>query len=170
MDAVPLRRIVVGVNGSAASLAALRWAAGEAGLRRAALLVVHVWDCTRRQLAPYATIASLPSPGEERTAARARLTRAVRTALGPVIPAGVTTELAEGLVARVLIDRAVDADLLVLGATAPSAASTLPGAGPVARACVSRAGCPVVIVSAPAATDDAGKADVAADELDVTRM
>ena len=117
MDALPLRRIVVGVNGSAASHAALRWAAGEAGLRRAELLVVHVWDRTRRQLAPYATLRTRPTPAQERSAARTRLARAIRAAFGPATPADVTTELAEGLVARVLIDRAADADLLVLGST-----------------------------------------------------
>jgi nucleotide-binding universal stress UspA family protein len=62
MEAVPLRRIVVGVDGSAASQAALRWAAGEAGLRRAGLLVIHVWDRTRRQIAPYATRRGRPTP------------------------------------------------------------------------------------------------------------
>lgn len=156
MDAALPRRIVVGVNGSVASLAALRWAAGEAALRRASLLVVHVWDRTWRQVAPYARLGGRPTPGEERSAARARLTVAVRTAFGPVPPVGVTSELAEGLVARVLLDRAADAELLVLGATMPTMTSASAGraaeptAGPVARACLSLAVCPVVIVSASA--------------------
>ncbi len=158
MEAVPLRRIVVGVDGSAASQAALRWAAGEAGLRRARLLVIHVWDRTRRQIAPYATRRGRPTPAEEQSAARTRLARAVRAAFEPATPADVTTELAEGLVARVLIDRAAGADLLVLGATAalghsdadPASVAT---AGPVAQACVRRATCPVVIVSATVGAD-----------------
>jgi nucleotide-binding universal stress UspA family protein len=147
MDAVPLRRIVVGVNGSAPSLAALRWAAGEARLRRAGLHVVHVWDRTRQQLAPYATLGGRLTPAQDRTAARTRLAVALRAAFGLETPTGITTELAEGLVARVLLDRAADADLLVLGATSfiSQAGST---AGPVARACLGHAHCPVVIVSA----------------------
>ena len=157
MDAVPLRRIVVGVNGSAASLAALRWAAAEAGLRRAGLLVVHVWDRTRRQVAPYAALGGRTTPAEERSAARSRLTGVLRVVFGPRPPASVTTELAEGLVARVLLDRAADADLLVLGATAhaePGGSAARPHAGPVARACVNGASCPVVIVCAPAVPQD----------------
>ena len=150
MDAALPRRIVVGVNGSTASLAALRWAAGEAALRRASLLVVYVWDRTWRT-APYATRCR-PAPGEERSTARARLAGALRTAFGPVPPACVSSEVAEGLVAQVLLDRAADADLLVLGATAPAitSATTGRGGGPVARACLNRAVCPVVIVSAAA--------------------
>jgi nucleotide-binding universal stress UspA family protein len=38
-----MARIVVGVDGSAASLAALRWAVDEARLRQADLDVVHAW-------------------------------------------------------------------------------------------------------------------------------
>jgi nucleotide-binding universal stress UspA family protein len=162
MDAAALpRRIVVGVNGSPASLAALRWAAGEAALRRVSLLVVHVWDRTRR-LAPYANIGRRPTPVEERSTARSRLAVTVRAAFGPVAPAGVTTELAEGLVARVLLDRAAGADLLVLGATMapvtspPAGGAAGPTAGPVARACLSRAVCPVVIVTAAPTEDEAG--------------
>ncbi len=161
MDAALPRRIVVGVNGSTASLAALRWAAGEAALRRASLLVVYVWDRTRR-MAPYATRGGRLTPGEERGAARSRLAMAVRAAFGPVPPASVTTEVAEGLVARVLLDRAAEADLLVLGAAAPTITSPPTGraagptAGPVARACLSRAVCPVVIVSAAATMGGAG--------------
>ena len=187
MNALPLRRIVVGVNGSAASQAALRWAAGEAGLRRAELLVVHVWARTRRQVAPYATLRTRPTAAQDQSAACTRLTRAIRAVFGSATPEDVTTELTEGLVARVLIDRAADAELLVLGSTvttdlpdaAPSAAAT---AGPVARACVSRATCPIVIVSAPAPAevaaarrgDMAGRRDMAgvadmADTPDVTR-
>ncbi len=149
MDAVPvpLRRIVVGVNGSSPSLAALRWAAGEARMRRVGLHVVHVWDRTRRQLAPYATLGGRLTPDQDRTAARTRLAVAVRTAFGLVTPAGITTELAEGLVARVLLDRAAGADLLVIGATS-SPPQPGPAAGPVARACLGHARCPVVIVSA----------------------
>ena len=154
MDAALPRRIVVGVNGSTASLAALRWAAGEAALRRVSLLVVYVWDRTWR-IAPYAARCR-PAPGEERSTARARLAAALRTAFGPVPPACVTSEVAEGLVAQVLLDRAADADLLVLGATAPATMSPPAGlgggptAGPVARACLNNAVCPVVIVSAAA--------------------
>ena len=101
------RRVVVGVNGSMASLAALRWAAREAGLRQARL---HVYALLGRS---------------------------------PEVP--VDAEVVDGLVAKVLIDRAAGADLLVLGDPATSQLEVI---GPVARACLRHAPCPVVVVGA----------------------
>jgi hypothetical protein len=48
-----------------------------------------------------------------------------------------------------LLDRAAHADLLVLGTTRPAPKSGQPpqAMGPVARACLQRAHCPVVVVS-----------------------
>jgi nucleotide-binding universal stress UspA family protein len=144
-DAPP--RIVVGVNGSPPSLAALRWAAGEARLRGTRLHVVYVWDRSQRRLAPYARRGGRLKPAQERMVARARLTVAVRAAFGRGAPEEIiTTELAEGLVARVLLDRAADAELLVLGAPGPRSHADL-AAGPVARACLGQASCPVVVVN-----------------------
>jgi nucleotide-binding universal stress UspA family protein len=141
------RRIVVGVNGSQPSLAALRWAAGEARLREARLHVVYVWDHSQRRLAPYARLEGRLTPAQERRVARTRLTVAVRAAFGPNAPEEtVTTELAEGLVARVLLERAADAELLVLGASGPRSHAGS-AAGPVARACLGQALCPVVVVN-----------------------
>jgi hypothetical protein len=60
----------------------------------------------------------------------------------------------------VLLDRAAGADLLVLGATTPAVTGSpagrcgAPTAGPVARACLSGAVCPVVIVSAAVTCGD----------------
>jgi hypothetical protein len=101
----------------------------------------------------------LSAPDQERAAAAAGLAATVRAAFGSAPPSGVTTELAEGLVVRVLLDRAAGADLLVLGATTPASMPKAglaigPTAGPVARACLSRADCPLVIVSAPAALSE----------------
>jgi nucleotide-binding universal stress UspA family protein len=47
-DALPgTRRVVVGICGTEASLAALRWAAEEAALRMATLVIVYVWQWGR---------------------------------------------------------------------------------------------------------------------------
>ena len=48
-------RIVVGVDGSAASTAAVRWAVQEARLRRVALHLVCACDSDVRLRAPYAS-------------------------------------------------------------------------------------------------------------------
>jgi nucleotide-binding universal stress UspA family protein len=147
MDTDAPRRIVVGVNGSQPSLAALRWAAGEARLRGARLHVVYVWDGSQRRLAPYARLDGRLTPSQERMMARARLTVALRAAFGADTPEEIiTTELAEGLVARVLLDRAAGAELLVLGASGLRSRAGL-AAGPVARACLGQASCPVVVVN-----------------------
>lgn len=134
--------IVVGVHGSAASVAALRWAAREALLRGSCLHVVRVLDEQAHQLAPYARPHS-PAGHEDRGAACDRLEEAAQAALGCPPPAAVTVEVADGLPAQVLIERAARAELLVVG----SAAGAGDVLGPVARACALHAPCPVVIIS-----------------------
>jgi nucleotide-binding universal stress UspA family protein len=139
-----LRPIVVGVNGSAGSLAALRWAGREAWLRETPLRVVRAWENAARRTAPYAVRARTQAWDEDRAVARMRLEEAVHATLGPPLRITVSVEVAEGLPARVLLDHARDADLLVLG----SGVDQAPGAvGPVAQACLRGAPCPVVVVS-----------------------
>jgi nucleotide-binding universal stress UspA family protein len=135
------RHLVVGVHGSAASYAALQWAAREAKLRETSLLVVRA--CEDQATAPYAPCARRRVWEEEGLAA-ARLEQAVETTLGPAPEIPVKVEVTRGLAARVLLDRAVDAGLLVLGGAASSSSGPV---GPVARACLPHPPCPVVLVS-----------------------
>lgn len=144
--AVPdTRRIVVGVDGSAESVSALGWACHEAALRTAEVHAVYVWETPCHAMASYASASRSTSarpPGDGAGAARSVLWRAVGSVdTGEV---RVRAEVAEGLAARVLLDRACGADMLVLGAGARS--DTLHSAGPVLRACVRRAPCPVVVI------------------------
>ncbi|MGH3254248.1 MAG: universal stress protein [Streptosporangiaceae bacterium] len=139
------RRIVVGVDGSKASAAGLCWAAKEAGLRRAALHVVHAWDGAGRHRAPYAPLGGLASPEEDRAAAALLLAAIIFAALGPATPVPLRAELAEGRAERVLLDRAAGAELLVLGSTG-CRGHLQDALGPVHRACLRSAPCPVVIV------------------------
>ncbi len=111
------RYLVVGVHDSAASYAALQWAAREAKLRETSLLVVRAWE--DQAAAPYAPCARRRVGEEEGLAAATRLE-------------------------QVLLDRAVDAGLLVLGGAVSSSSGPV---GPVARACLPHPPCPVVIVS-----------------------
>ena len=65
-------------------------------------------------------------------------------------PGCLSSELAEGSPARVLIDQSAGAELLVLGTAehaSQSAGEGPPDVGPVARACLHSAACPVVIVA-----------------------
>jgi nucleotide-binding universal stress UspA family protein len=137
-------RIVAGVHGTAASDVALDWAMREARLRRAELHLVLARDATACALAPYA------HPGAPGVSADAAWLAGAAARAARVLPPGrVITELADGLPARILADRAAGASLLVLGA-APSGFL-----GPVARACLRQPRCPVVIVASPAAAEPA---------------
>jgi nucleotide-binding universal stress UspA family protein len=139
--------IVVGVSGgSRASVAALRWAADEARRRHTRLSVICAWDHSLRP-APYAEVGKSHTDDRARAALRSGLATAMRIAFGRVPPADVDAELTEGVPERVLIDRSTVADLLVLGSACPPDAGGLP-VGPVIRACLGRARCPVVVVSA----------------------
>ena len=142
------QRIVVGVKRSAASLAALRWAAAEARLRHATLHVVHAWEPAARR-ASYAILGDSPAGGQERLRARDNLAAVMLAAFGADMPTGITAEITEGMAERVLADRSRDADLLVLGAAADAGMTGRP-AGPVIRACMRSARCPLVIITAAA--------------------
>ena len=85
-----------------------------------------------------------PTADEDRAGATARLAEAVRTVLGPAPSITVTVEVAEGIAARVLLDRAAAAELLVLGGAAGAAQDMI---GPVERGCLHHQPCPVVVVS-----------------------
>jgi nucleotide-binding universal stress UspA family protein len=146
MTVSAVRRITVGVDGSAESLAALLWACREAPLRGAQVHVVHVREARCHNLASYAVPAAAPPNRDDFTADSIEdLVRSVQADQAP--DADIRVEVADGLAARVLLDRCAGADMLVLGT-----ASDTPGAGrpvgPVIRACLRRAPCPVVVISA----------------------
>jgi nucleotide-binding universal stress UspA family protein len=133
-----IRRLVVGVDGSAESASALRWACREAGLRGAEVHAVHAWEASCHPAASYA----VPTQGS-----RVDFDALWRSVLPDGIQGvSVRTEVATGLAARVLLERCEGADMLVLGTV-----SNEPGAsrsvGPVIRACLRRAPCPVVVIS-----------------------
>jgi len=141
-----VRRIVVGVDGSAESVAALGWACREASLRAAEVLAVLALESACHQVASYAVPASRQSGGSW-GAARDALRRSVGEALSLFPGVRVRTEIAEGLAARVLLDQAANADMLVLGRNS-NGPDPYRAAGPVIRACLRAARCPVVIIGA----------------------
>jgi hypothetical protein len=75
--------IAVGVDGSPASVAALRWAADLARLSDAEIVVVRAWHVALACLAPYAPVSQRPTQEGERTGAEADLAGAMLSALGP---------------------------------------------------------------------------------------
>jgi nucleotide-binding universal stress UspA family protein len=153
MSVPAVRRIVVGVDGSAESAAALHWACREAALRGAEVYAVHAREAPVHSVASYATCAVRAGtwPGEVDVAG---MWQSVMPDLAPDVR--VRTEVAEGLAARVLLEHCDGADMLVLGTAGVSSGA----AGPVIRACLRRAPCPVVVISASreplAPRDEAG--------------
>lgn len=136
--------IVVGVNGTPSSAAALRWAAAEADARGARLRVIHVYD-----------VPQLAGPGrpevyaEIETAARVEARQWVIDALGAVRAAAVRVDAVAGDPGPVLVGAANRATLLVLGVRGYGKYShlTVPK---IARFCLGRSRVPVVVVPAPA--------------------
>jgi nucleotide-binding universal stress UspA family protein len=146
--------IVVGVDGSAPSLAALRWALDEARLRDARLVAVHAWIAPAPVAVPGPGLAPIPDvdlPGQVealRGAAEAELD----AALAEVFPEGVPDELERKLVEddapEALERESRSADLVVVGSRGRGglAAALL---GSVSEHVVRHAACPVVVVKGP---------------------
>lgn len=149
MTREPVGRIVVGVDGSAASAAAVRWAVREARLRHAAVHLVHAYHSDSRLYAPYAPSSWLARQDDRYAAAKEIITAAEELALHQLQPGRLTSELVNEPPPRALLDRAADAEMLVLGTTRPDAVpgQSADGMGPVARACLRLAHCPVVVVA-----------------------
>ncbi|MEI5525616.1 universal stress protein [Streptomyces brasiliscabiei] len=141
-------RIVVGVDGSEASVAALRWAARQSHAEHADVVAVHAWEPAGVALAPYAPASARPDAAEERRRAARLLAGTLREALGPRMDGAVRAVVAEGPPARVLLRYARDAQLLALGHTDHQQAG-LPAIGAVARDCLRHARVPVVTVPVP---------------------
>ena len=130
------RRIVVGVDGSPNSVAALRRAAAQADLRHAELELVYV-------VAPGAGPLAIKAGTQQ-------LTDVVGRAFpdGPGAPARLVVESGEP--AAVLVRLSASAELLVIGARAHSEEGNLLGGVTVPR-CLDRAFCPVDICADQAA-------------------
>jgi nucleotide-binding universal stress UspA family protein len=137
-------KVVVGVDGSEASRHALSWAAEEARLRGARLVVVHAWTVPVAMAAPGLVPVPL-DPEEWRAEAEQLLEREVDETLGadPGLP--VERLAVPGSSAGALVDAAEGADLLVVGSRGHGGFAGLL-LGSVSQQCAHHAPCPVVIV------------------------
>jgi len=106
----------------------------------------HAWEPATRR-ASYAILGDSPAGGQERLRAKDNLAAIVLAAFGTELPGDMTAEIAEGMAERVLMHRSREASLLVLGAAADAGVTGRP-AGPVIRACMRSARCPLVIITA----------------------
>jgi nucleotide-binding universal stress UspA family protein len=134
-------RIVVGVDASKESEEALRWAADYAKVVGARLDVVHAWHLGDER----AWLETLPPPAGPTDVARDALARIVGEVLGPIPSVEVTTSVLEGHAAKVLVDRARGALLLVVGCRGFGGFDGLL-LGSVSAACAAHAPCSVMVV------------------------
>jgi nucleotide-binding universal stress UspA family protein len=138
-----MRKIVVGVDGSAASLQALEWAYNEALVVGAELTAVHGWiypyDGPRTSVSEPRTQMQLDAMEELKSSLESLGSRLTG---GPV---HVHARLLERSPAQALLDEAADADLLVVGSRGRGAirASLL---GSVSRTVAQHAPCPVAVI------------------------
>jgi nucleotide-binding universal stress UspA family protein len=136
-------RIVVGVDGSPASLGALEWAVRQATLTGAVVEAVTAWQF------PVAYGGYPVDAGTDwQATAREIQEAAVKEALGHEATALVRS-VAQGHPVRVLLDAAADADLLVVGSRGHGGFTGML-LGSVSEHVVAHAPCAVVVVKSPA--------------------
>jgi nucleotide-binding universal stress UspA family protein len=141
-----MRRIVVGVDGSEGSQRALDWACTEAGFRHASVDVVTAWEppfVAEFGAVPPAATGTLPSVHED--AARALLDRMVAASHPTDVGGTIDRIAARGAPARVLLDAAEGADMVVVGSRGRGGFAGLL-LGSVSSQVVAHAACPVVVV------------------------
>jgi nucleotide-binding universal stress UspA family protein len=138
-----MERIIVGVDGSAPSVEALRWAVAEATAHAADLVAMVAWEFPFVPSGPGAGFYVGPTADELGDEAERHLAEAVaQVDLGPV---RVTRIIEYGSPARVLLDAAADADLLVVGDRGHGGFAGLL-LGSVSQQCATHAVCPTVVV------------------------
>ena len=143
-----IRKILVGVDGSEKSTAALKWAAELAAQSGAHVTVLTTW----RTPFPTIELAAIGlnldlSEINDRPAqiAQYRLDKSIYGAYGNLHPADIDSSIEEGYAGLLLVEKSMNFDLLVLGNRGHSPiVETLLGS--VSTHCVAHAQCPVVIV------------------------
>lgn len=135
--------IVVGVDGSASSARALRWAAEEARVRGSRLEAIQAWEGTIGRI-PRSRTSDEPFKRQ----ADESLAAAVDGLPADDRPAKIDSRAVQGKAAAVLIEASAGAELLVVGSHGHGGVA---GAllGSVSRRVAEHAHCPVVIVREP---------------------
>jgi nucleotide-binding universal stress UspA family protein len=135
--------IIVAVDGSPASEAAIAWAAKQAALTGARLEAVIAWHV------PAMAYGSMMYPAEAdlEQASTQTLEETLDKVLGQE-RVNVTSRVIQGPAALALVEASKSADLLVMGSRGHGAFRGML-LGSVSDYCVARAACPVVVVRDP---------------------
>ncbi|NYJ04156.1 universal stress protein [Petropleomorpha daqingensis] len=143
-------RIVVGVDGSAHSEQALRWAVGQARLSGGSVEAVISWSIpVDFGLGGSGVLVDYDWAG----VATSTLRDAVAHALGPADSDQVSQHVVMGHPATVLLDASAHADLLVVGSRGRGGFTGML-LGSTSQHVIARAACPVVVVRAPESARD----------------
>jgi nucleotide-binding universal stress UspA family protein len=148
-----MQKIVVGVDGSETAQRALEWAATEAEIRGAGLVVVHAWLPPAGASSPYSAV--MVDPASIAETARLTLADSVESLerAGLEVPR-LDQVLVQGPAARALIEVARDRSLLVVGSRGRGGIASLL-LGSVSQQIAQHATVPVVIIP-PAYAERAG--------------
>src|SRR5258707_7581353 len=149
MEETEVKRIVVGVDGSASSVRALSWAVEEAALKGAVVDAVIAWEWP-----PYFGSIGWVAPVEAfpEDLARQVLAETIAKAVGSEPKVEIRSKVVSGSPARVIVDASAGAEQLVVGNRGHG---TIAGAllGSVSTAAAHHAQCPVTIIHGAPGTD-----------------
>ena len=135
-------RLVVGVDGSAPSQAALRWALEQSRLTGTPITAVIAW-----QYPPDYGLGAVPEGWSPDQDAANALERTLQEVCGDDRPADLRSVVREGNPARVLLDESQGAAMLLVGSRGHGGFYGLL-LGSVSAACAERASCPVLVLHA----------------------
>lgn len=134
--------ILVGTDGSAGSVQALRWALRQAHATGGEVRAVLAWEDSA-PLGVVATVDDVDWTGIARAAVEEG------TAAEPDVSVPINSEVVYGHPANVLVEESADADLLVVGSRGHGGVLQRV-LGSVSDHCTHHAHCPVVVVPLPA--------------------
>lgn len=145
-------QIVVGVDGSPSSRAALKWAARQAELTGSTLQAVIAWQYPAVSAGyGWVPMVIIDDADLEETAQKT-VTDAISNIIDPASDVQVSVLVREGHAAQVLLDAADGADLLVVGSRGHGGfAGALLGS--VSQHCIHHAPCPVVVIRCNGSND-----------------
>ncbi|BBY41553.1 universal stress protein [Mycobacterium mantenii] len=143
----PRRGVVVGIDGSAAALGAVRWAARDAALRDVPLTMVHVIDASLPEWFEVAALGSFCQWLERR--ARGFLDSAVKVAeesTGDCGPVQIHSKVFRSATVPTLIDLSRQVEMVVVGYRGYGGVLVRSFLGSVSSGLVYHAHCPVAVI------------------------
>jgi nucleotide-binding universal stress UspA family protein len=143
----PRRGILVGVDGSAAALGAVRWAAHDAALRNVPLTLVHVVN------APIPGSSRVPTPAGFRQWQETRAREVIKSAIkvaeestGKRGPVQINSKVFYSATVPTLVDLSKEAEMVVVGYRGRGGVLVRTFLGSVSSGLVYHAHCPIAVI------------------------